>query len=35
MSRQGGKIIELEHIKKAFDDRAIINDFSYTFKNHS
>ncbi|WP_443945238.1 ABC-F family ATP-binding cassette domain-containing protein [Pedobacter sp. AW1-32] len=32
MSRQGGKIIELEHIKKAFDDRAIINDFSYTFK---
>lgn len=32
MSRQGGKIIELDHIKKAFDDRAIINDFSYTFK---
>lgn len=32
MSRQGGKIIEIEHIKKAFDDRPIINDFSYTFK---
>jgi len=32
MSRQGGKIIELEHIKKAFDGRPIINDFSYTFK---
>lgn len=32
MSRQGGKIIELDHIKKAFGDREIINDFSYTFK---
>ncbi|MBT2562407.1 ABC-F family ATP-binding cassette domain-containing protein [Pedobacter sp. ISL-64] len=32
MSRQGGKIIEMEHIKKAFDGRPIINDFSYTFK---
>ena len=32
MSRQGGKIIEVEHIKKAFDSRPIINDFSYTFK---
>jgi ATP-binding cassette subfamily F protein uup len=32
MSRQGGKIIEVEHIKKAFDGRPIINDFSYTFK---
>lgn len=32
MSRQGGKIIELEHVKKAFDGRPIINDFSYTFK---
>jgi len=32
MSRQGGKIIELEHIKKSFDGRSIINDFSYTFK---
>jgi len=32
MSRQGGKIIELEHIKQSFDGRPIINDFSYTFK---
>ncbi|MFD2285122.1 ATP-binding cassette domain-containing protein [Pedobacter petrophilus] len=32
MSRQGGKIIEVEHITKAFDGRPIINDFSYTFK---
>ena len=32
MSRQGGKIIEIEHIAKSFDDRRIINDFSYTFK---
>ncbi|WP_316807475.1 ABC-F family ATP-binding cassette domain-containing protein [Pedobacter agri] len=32
MSRQGGKIIELDHIAKSFDGRAIINDFSYTFK---
>ena len=32
MSRQGGKIIELDHIKKGFDGRVIINDFSYTFK---
>ncbi|SDG85741.1 ATP-binding cassette, subfamily F, uup [Pedobacter terrae] len=32
MSRQGGKIIEVEHIEKSFDGRPIINDFSYTFK---
>ncbi|WP_412466764.1 ABC-F family ATP-binding cassette domain-containing protein [Pedobacter sp. KLB.chiD] len=32
MSRQGGKIIELEHINKSFEGRPIINDFSYTFK---
>ncbi|WP_421945618.1 ABC-F family ATP-binding cassette domain-containing protein [Pedobacter sp.] len=32
MSRQGGKIIELENIAKAFEGREIINDFSYTFK---
>ena len=32
MSRQGGKIIEIEHIAKSFDNRLIINDFSYTFK---
>ena len=32
MSRQGGKIIELDHVAKSFDERSIINDFSYTFK---
>jgi len=32
MSRQGGKIIELDHIKQSFDGRSIINDFTYTFK---
>ena len=32
MSRQGGKIIEIDHIEKSFDGRPIINDFSYTFK---
>ncbi|WP_443937230.1 ABC-F family ATP-binding cassette domain-containing protein [Pedobacter sp. MW01-1-1] len=32
MSRQGGKIIELHNVKQNFEDRSIINDFSYTFK---
>ncbi|TDG37435.1 ABC transporter ATP-binding protein [Pedobacter changchengzhani] len=32
MSRQGGKIIEIEHVKQSFDNRPIISDFSYTFK---
>jgi len=32
MSRQGGKIIELDHVAKSFDEHSIINDFSYTFK---
>ena len=32
MSRQGGKILELDHIGQSFDNRQIINDFSYTFK---
>ena len=32
MSRQGGKILELDHIGQSFNDRQIINDFSYTFK---
>lgn len=32
MSRQGGKILELDHISQYFDDKNIINDFSYTFK---
>jgi ATP-binding cassette subfamily F protein uup len=32
MSRQGNKILELNHIGQTFDDKKIINDFSYTFK---
>lgn len=32
MSRIGGKILEFNKIKKAFDNTKIINDFSYIFK---
>ena len=32
MNRLGKKILELNHIKKAFGDTKIINDFSYIFK---
>lgn len=32
MSRQGNKILELDHIGQSFDGKNIINDFSYTFK---
>ncbi len=32
MSRQGNKILELNHIGQAFDEKRIINDFSYVFK---
>ena len=32
MSRQGGKILELEHIAQSFGEKKIINDFTYTFK---
>ena len=32
MSRQGNKILELDHIGQTFDDKKIINDFSYVFK---
>ncbi|KAA5547403.1 ABC-F family ATP-binding cassette domain-containing protein [Adhaeribacter rhizoryzae] len=31
-TRQGGKIIEVEHISKAFGEKKILEDFSYTFK---
>lgn len=31
-ARQGGKILELEHIQKAYGDRVVIRDFSYVFK---
>lgn len=30
--RQGGKVLEIEHLSKSFDDEEIITDFSYTYK---
>jgi len=32
MSRQGKKIIELEHVQKSFGTKNIIDDFNYVFK---
>ncbi|MEJ2883939.1 ABC-F family ATP-binding cassette domain-containing protein [Pedobacter sp. GR22-6] len=32
MARQGNKILELDHIGQTFDEKKIINDFSYVFK---
>lgn len=32
MTRLGGKILELHHVKKAFGELNILNDFSYIFK---
>ena len=32
MSRQGNKILELDHIHQQFQDQIIIDDFSYVFK---
>ncbi len=32
MERLGNKIIELHHLKKAFGDKIMLDDFSYTFK---
>ncbi len=32
MSRQGNKILEIDHVGQTFGDKKIINDFSYTFK---
>lgn len=32
VSRQGSKILELEHVSKHYAAKEIINDFSYTFK---
>ena len=32
VSRQGNKILELEHVCKSFNGKSIISDFSYTFK---
>jgi ATP-binding cassette subfamily F protein uup len=31
-SRQGGKILEVEHVSKKYGSQRIINDFSYVFK---
>ena len=31
-ARQGGKIVEVEHISKKYGDLTIVNDFSYVFK---
>lgn len=31
-SRQGGKILEVEHVSKHYDSQKIIDDFSYVFK---
>ncbi|WP_299707119.1 ABC-F family ATP-binding cassette domain-containing protein [uncultured Pontibacter sp.] len=31
-TRQGGKIIEVDHISKSFGDKKIVDDFSYVFK---
>ena len=32
MERIGSKIIEIQHISKTFDNRKVIDEFSYTFK---
>lgn len=31
-TRQGGKIIEVDHISKSFGEKKIVDDFSYVFK---
>lgn len=31
-TRQGGKIMELEHVQKSYGDKAMVRDFSYVFK---
>lgn len=33
-ARQGGKILEVEHVSKKFGDHKVIGDFSYVFKKH-
>ena len=33
-ARQGGKILEVEHISKAYGTFTIVEDFSYVFKKH-
>lgn len=33
-TRQGGKILEVEHISKSYGSLTIVDDFSYVFKKH-
>ncbi len=33
-SRQGGKILEVDHIKKSYGDLVLVEDFSYVFKKN-
>ena len=33
-ARQGGKILEVEHISKKFGEMKIVDDFSYVFKKN-
>ena len=33
-ARQGGKILEVEHISKAYGSFKVVEDFSYVFKKH-
>jgi len=33
-ARQGGKILEVHHVHKAFGEQVIIEDFNYVFKKH-
>jgi ABC transport system ATP-binding/permease protein len=33
-SRQGGKILEVEHISKTYGSLKLVDDFSYVFKKH-
>ena len=32
VSRQGNKILEVDHVSKSYNDKAIVSDFTYTFK---
>jgi ABC transport system ATP-binding/permease protein len=32
MTRQGSKILEMNHLKKSFDGKLMVDDFSYVFK---
>ena len=34
MTRQGKKVLEIQHLSKSYGDRDIISNFTYTFKKH-